>query len=147
MSAITASSPSRTDQSERRLRAVLSVNAVTSLVAGAAGLLAANWWSDRLGIDSSAWTRIVSAGLVLFALDVAFVARARTGRLRPLAAAVSAADLAWVVATVVVVAVGALNGAGVAVALAVGVAVLDFALLQLWYRSRLGRERRGNQPT
>lgn len=119
---------------ERRLRTVLAFNAATSLLTGVTGLAAAGWWSDRLGIGSPGWTRLVSAGLVVFALAVALVARTRPGPLRRLAALVSIADLAWVAATIAVIAAGALNGAGVVVALVVGVGVADFALLQLWFR-------------
>ena len=124
-------------QPTSRLRAVLSANAATSLAAGVAGLAFASWWSEQLDIDSTAWTRIVSAALIVFAVDVALAARARPGRLRQLTAAISVIDLAWVAATVAVVAVGALNGTGVAVALVAGVGVLDFALLQLWLRTRM----------
>jgi hypothetical protein len=128
------------DTPERRLRAVLSVNAVTSLTTGAVGLAAAGWWSDRLGIGSTAWTRIVSAGLIVFAIEVLLVARSRPRRLRTGAVAVSVADIAWVAATIAVIAAGALNGTGVALGTAVGLVVADFALLQLWFRSRMAAE-------
>lgn len=125
---------------EGRLRAVLSVNAATSFATGAVGLAAAGWWSERLGVGSTTWTRVVSAGLILFAVDVLVVARARRRRLRVGAVAVSAADIVWVAATVVVIAAGALNGVGVALATVVGLVVADFALLQLWFRSRMAAD-------
>src|SRR5215213_9812940 len=100
MTAITATRPTleRAAQPEQRLRTVLGLNAATSLATGVAGLAAAGWWSDRLGVDSPGWTRLVSAGLVLFAIGVALVARAPAEPLRRLAAVVSVTDLAWVAA-------------------------------------------------
>ena len=123
---------------ERRLRGVLALNAATSLAVGVAGLIAADWWSERLGLDSPGWTRIVSVALIAFALDVALAARSRPARLRAGAALVSAADVAWVAATIVVLATGRLSGAGVVVAVVLGVGVADFAALQLWFRHRMG---------
>jgi len=120
-----------------RLRNVLTVNAGTSLVAGGLGLVATDTVVDELGLQSAGWTRLVSAGLVLFAVDVLLGARSR--RLGTVALATSVVDLAWVAATVVVLATVDLTGAGRVVAVATGLAVLDFALLQLWFRSRLGR--------
>ncbi|MFP5322218.1 MAG: hypothetical protein ACLGIC_10275 [Acidimicrobiia bacterium] len=120
-----------------RLRTVLLANAATSLAAGVVGLAAADALVDELGLGSAGWTRVVSAGLVLFAIDVALGARSR--HLRTTALLTSIADLAWVAATVVVLATVDLTGAGRAVAVVMGVGVLDFALLQLWFRQRLPR--------
>jgi hypothetical protein len=46
--------------------------------------------------------------------------------------------VAWVLATIVVLVSGALNATGVVVAVVIGVGVADFALLQLWFRRRMG---------
>lgn len=135
MTTITASLTTTPASAAQRLRAVLSVNATTSFVAGAAGLLATDRLVDGLGLQSAGWTRVVSAGLVLFALDVALGVRS-SRYLANTALLTSVLDLAWVAATVVVLATVDLTGAGQAVAVVVGVAVLDFALLQLWLRSR-----------
>ncbi|MPY95408.1 MAG: hypothetical protein GEV08_20840 [Acidimicrobiia bacterium] len=121
----------------RNLRAVLAANAATSALAGVAGLVAAGWWADELGLPSVAVVRIVSAALVVFAVDVALVARRATGRLRPAALAISLVDLAWVVGTVAVLATVDLTTTGRLVAIVMGLGVLDFAALQLWFRSRL----------
>jgi hypothetical protein len=118
-----------------RLRTVLTVNAGTSLVAGVLGLVATDTVVDELGLQSAGWTRLVSAGLVLFAVDVLLGARPR--HLGTTALATSVVDLAWVAATVAVLATVDLTGLGQLVAVAMGVAVTDFALLQLWFRSRL----------
>ena len=119
-----------------RLRTVLTVNAATSLASGIAGLLATDRFVDWLGLQSAGWTRLVSAGLVVFALDVALGARSPR-RLALTALLTSLADVAWVAATVVVLAAVDLTGPGRFVAAAMGLAVLDFAALQLWFRRRL----------
>ncbi len=129
--------PATTEQPAQRLRAVLAVNATTSLACGVAGLVAAPYWSDTLGVDSTAWIRIVSAGLVIFAIDVAIVAARAKASLPAAGLAVSMGDLAWVAATVVALFVVDFTTTGWILALVIGVGVLDFALAQLWFRSRL----------
>lgn len=126
----------RTTRPSDRLRTVLSLNAVTSGVGGILGLVAAGWWSKALGIDSAFWTRLVSAGLVLFAIDVALVASRARARLNLGALAVSVADVLWVAATVVVLALADLSTFGTVIAVMLGIGVADFAVLQLWFRSK-----------
>ena len=121
----------------RHLRTVLAANAATSLAAGVVAVSAAPWLADELGLRNEGWTRLVGVGLVLFAIDVALVAGRATRRLRPAALAVSLADLAWVAATVVVLAAVDLTTAGRIVAAVMGIGVLDFALLQLWFRHQM----------
>ena len=121
----------------RHLRTVLAVNATTSLAAGAVAVSAAPWLADELGLRYEGWTRLVGVGLVLFAIDVALVAARSTRRLRTAALAVSLADLAWVAATVVVLGAADLTTAGRVIAAVMGIGVLDFALLQLWFRHRM----------
>ncbi len=121
----------------RRLRAVLATNAATSFLFGSAGLVAAPLWSDTLGIDSVGWIRLVSAGLVLFAVDVALVASRARASLPTAALAVSVADLAWVAATGVALATISFTATGWILAVVIAAGVFDFALLQLWFRGRL----------
>ncbi|MDY7099990.1 MAG: hypothetical protein S0880_02270 [Actinomycetota bacterium] len=128
-----------TDRAERRLRTVLVANAITSGVAGLAGLVAADFWADTLGIDAVGVVRLVGLGLVLFAIDVAVVSRLGRDRLHRWTPAVSAADAAWVLATVAVLVAGVLEPAGVVLAVVVGLAVADFGLVQMWLRRRMGR--------
>lgn len=122
-------------EARRRLQLVLRANAATSTLCGLAGLLGAGFFSDRLGVDHVALTAVVSAGLVVFGLDVAWTSldEERAVRFGPL---VTAADAAWVAATVVVLAIGALSTAGTVVAIVVGIGVADFAMLQAWLRTR-----------
>lgn len=122
---------------ERNLRRVLAVNATTSGVAGVAGLVAASWWAETLGIAGVGWIQLISAGLVVFAVDVAVVAARSTRRLATAALAVSLADLSWVAGTAIVLATVDLTTTGRVLAVAMGIGVADFAVLQLWFRSRL----------
>lgn len=139
MTTITAQHATTTPTSAvQRLRTVLRVNAATSFVAGAVGLLATDRLVDELGLHSTGWTRLVSAGLVLFAVDV--VLGVRSSRyLANTALLTSVLDLVWVAATVVVLATVEMTGLGRFTAVVMGVAVLDFAVLQLWFRSRMPR--------
>lgn len=118
------------------LRLVLRANAVVSLVTGVIALVAGSWLSRELGIDHVALTRVIGAGLIIFAVDVAMVARAKEPKLLQEAGLVSMADIAWVVATAVVVMSGILTTAGNVVAVAQGLVITDFAATQLWFRSR-----------
>ena len=135
--AIAHQSVSTTESSPlHRLRMVLMINAATSFAGGAVGLATAPWLSEELGFNHVALTRILSIGLMVFALDVAMLARARAGRTVRWSAAVSVGDFTWVVATIGLIATGTLTTAGVVVAIALGLGVLDFGLLQLWFRGR-----------
>lgn len=133
----TSSRPVDSERPARRLRTVLLVNAATSFGFGIAGLVAAPYWSEALGIDSVGWIRLVSAGLVLFAVDVALVAWRAKAALPTAVLAISAGDLTWVVATGVALATVSFTTTGWILAVVIGIGVLDYALLQLWYRSRL----------
>ena len=124
-----------------RLKAVLLANAVTSLTAGLVAALATEWVVESFGLTSGAqmWTRLVGVGLVLFALAVGYVALDLEGDTQRRAARlVSAADLSWVVATVIVLVTGSLSTLGAVAAIAMGLGVGDFALLQLRF-SRPGQ--------
>ena len=120
----------------RRLRMVLMTNAATSFAGGAVGLSAAPWLSEELGFDHVALTRMISIGLMVFALDVALLARMQAERTVRWSTAVSVGDFTWVAATIALIASGTLTTAGVAVAIALGLGVLDFGVLQLWFRGR-----------
>ncbi|WP_436794232.1 hypothetical protein [Actinospongicola halichondriae] len=127
------------EPSARRLRAVLAANASTSFACGVAGLVAAPYWADTLGIDSTAWIRVVSVGLVLFAIDVALVAARSARTLSTATLVISIGDLAWVAATAIALTTVSFTTTGWILAVVIGVGVLDFALLQLWFRRRLAQ--------
>ena len=119
-----------------RLRLVLRLNATTSFVGGAIAAIAAAWVSETLGIGHVAITRLVGIGLMVFAADVAWISARDRDRLLSETRLVSAADAAWVVATIVVLATGILTTTGVIVAAVLGLGVADFGLTQLWLRKR-----------
>lgn len=121
-----------------RLRQVLTLNAATS---GASGLLAAfapATVANLLGLEGSnsdLIIRVIGLGLIGFALEVAITARRASDRALPRwAGMISGADVAWVVATLVVVATIDLSAVGISLALAVGAGVGCLAYLQLRLR-------------
>ena len=118
-----------------RLRLVLRANATTSGLGGLAALVGAGFFSDWMGVDDVALTAIVAAGLIGFAAVVVFASTTpdRAIRLTPW---ISVGDLSWVAATVATVMADVLTTGGNVVAVLVGVMVLDFACLQMWFRSR-----------
>lgn len=120
------------------LRRVLVLNAGTSLTAGLAAVVAPSATAELFGLDGDRAKLIIFAvgvGLVVFALDVAFTGlRAGEHVLPRHAGLISAADIAWVVATVVVLATVDLSRTGQLVALAMGLGVAGLATLQLRLR-------------
>ncbi len=102
---------------------------------GATGLLAAAApaaVADALGPDvPTAAVRWVGVALVVWAVDLALLARASRRVLRRTALAAGVANLAWEVATVVLVALGAFSLGGAALALAVAAVVGGLGVLQL----------------
>lgn len=122
-----------------RLRLVLRANATTSIAGGAVALIAGSWVSRELGIDHVALTRLLGAGLIGFALLVLGIAGSNERRLLSESLLVSMGDAAWVVGTIVVVASGVLTSTGNIVAATVALAVADFGVTQLWFRSRARR--------
>lgn len=125
----------RRQSPEGRLRLVLAANAATSIAGGLAGLVAAGWFSTKLGVDNTLVVRLVSAALLLFGVDVALAAaKAKENRLAQAALAISTLDLVWVAASIVIVVAGWLSTFGNVVAVALAVGVADFAIAQLWFR-------------
>ncbi len=125
-----ATTRSIADRAERRLRRVLAANATTSVVAGAALAIAPDRLDDLLGTGQPGWVRIVGIAVVLFGIDVAWLARRPRRDLVRFTPAVIVADVAWVVLSVVTLLLGWFAGAGIAAVIAMAVAVDTFALLQ-----------------
>lgn len=120
-----------------RSRLVLRANAAFSTVGGLIAVVAAGWLSDVSGIDHVAITRLGGVGLLLFAADVYRQSRLPEHRLPFALLQTSIADVSWVVATAIVLALVDLTGWGVAGAIVIAVAVADFGATQLWLRSKL----------
>jgi hypothetical protein len=109
-----------------RLDAVLC--AATGLLAAAAPAAVA----DALGPDvPTAAVRWVGVALVVWAADAALLARASRRVVRRTALAAGVANVAWEVATVVLVALGAFSVVGAGLALAVAAVVGGLGVLQL----------------
>lgn len=88
------------------LKNALLFNAVCSTLLGAALLLAPNAIATLMGRFDTLILLVLGAGLLLFAADVAFVATRR--EISPkLARLITFADIGWVIATPVVMAVAA----------------------------------------
>ena len=120
---------------ETTLRRILAANAALSGLTAAIGLVFAGDVADVLGAGDATIVRIVSAGLALWALDVLLLSRAPRSWLRRYVGVVIAGDLAWVAATIGLIAAGAFDPAGIALATAAGAAVAALAAGQ-WVSSR-----------
>ena len=91
-----------------------------------------DWRSDRATVRvPTAAVRWVGVALVVWAVDAALLARASRRVLRRTALAAGVANLAWEVATVVLVALGAFSVVGAGLALAVAAVVGGLGVLQL----------------
>ncbi len=122
---------------QRLLRIALRINAVSSGGFGLAGLIFADEAVEFLGAGNALLVRLIAAGLVAFALFVAFTSVQEIGKARREALLISIGDLGWVAASVVAIALGLFSTAGAIAAALVAALVLDFALAQLYTRSKL----------
>lgn len=125
-------------RAERMLRRVLTANAVTSGLAGAVALAFGPTVDELLGTGHPGWVRLVGLALVVFAVDVALIARASRPVLRRLAPIVSAADAAWVAFTLVSIVAGWYSTGGAVAMGVVGLGVIVFAVEQVLLARRLG---------
>lgn len=121
------------------LRRVLTVNAATSTLGGAAALVAGEPVAELLGTDHTDRVRAAGAGLLVFGLAVLALARRPAATRIRFAPAVSAADVSWVAASLAAIASGWFSTRGAWVMGAVGVAVLGFAVAQVWFARRRTR--------
>lgn len=114
------------------LRAWLRVNALFSLTTGAVTAVAPGWVADRLGTDQAGLVRLAGLALVVYAVDLVLVSGTRWQRLRSMAPLIVAADIAWVLGTVLVLAAGVVEpSSGQLLLAATGAVVGALALGQL----------------
>ena len=114
------------------LRALLRVDAALCAATGLLAAAAPAAVADLLGPDvPTAAVRWVGVGLVVWALDAALLARGSRRVVRRTALAAGVANLAWEVATVVLIALGAFSPLGAGVTLAVAAVVGGLGVLQL----------------
>jgi hypothetical protein len=114
------------------LATLLRVDAVLCAATGLLAAAAPAAVADVLGPDvPPAGVRWVGLALLVWAVDVALLARARGRLLRRGGVVVAVGNLAWEVATVVLVVRGAFSLPGAVTALVVGAVVGGLGLLQL----------------
>ena len=124
---------------EARLRTVLGVNAAVTGVCALALTIFSRPFDDLLGTGHPGAVRIAGVALVLFALDVLLVSRARAALLVRGGYGIAAADVAWVVASVVTVAAGWYRGPGNVLVLGAAVVVAGLATMEVLALAAVGR--------
>ena len=120
-----------------RARLALRANATFSTITGLIGVVAAGWVSDRSGIEPTGLIRVVGVGLLLFAADLVRQSLLAEAKLPFALLQTSIADVGWIVATPVVIAIADLTRTGTIGAIVIAAVVLDLALAQMWVRSKL----------
>ena len=132
MTATTTAPTASVADSTARLRTLLRADAALCAVTGVIAAAAAAAVADLLGPDvSTTVVRVVGIALVLYALDLGVTSRMATKWQRPVALAAGVGNVAWVAATIALVALGAFSTAGALVALALAVVVGELGVLQL----------------
>ena len=120
-----------------KLRLALRINAGFSLATGVTLLVAAGPIGSLLDVEQTWLLRLLGVGLLVFAADVWHTAAQPVEPLLRWSAVVTAADFGWVVATVVVIALGLLSVSGAVVCIAVAVVVEALGTAQFLARRRL----------
>lgn len=123
------------------LRLVLGVNATTSGIAGLVSALAPATVVELLGLEGNVndlAVRVVGIALIAFAADVAFTAARKSGQcLRRASRLIAVADIAWVLATIIVMLSFDLSTVGTAMAAVMAAGVATFAALQLYLPTQI----------
>ena len=121
---------------EKNLRLALRANATSSGLFGLGGLIFADQVVDLLGTGTATVVRLIALGLLGFATFVLYVSFQPTSELRGESLLISVGDLVWVASSIVLIAMGLFSTAGTIAAAVIATLVLDFAVLQLWNRSK-----------
>ncbi len=114
----------------QRLRRALRVDSAFSFTSGLILALAPDRIDDLLGTGHAGWIRLVGIGFLVFGLDVLVVSRSGETNLRRWTPAVIAANVAYVVASIVTVLLGWYSTGGAVAVLAAAALVDTFAVLQ-----------------
>lgn len=117
---------------DHALLRALKMNAVFSGVSALSLFAAASWLAPQLGLADATPVYIVAALLTVFAIQLAVIVRSRNIRF-PEVAAIIGGDIAWVVASIVLVALyyESITTTGLVLIDVVSIAVLTFAVLQI----------------
>lgn len=118
------------------LRRLFRANAAFSLTTGAIAAIASGPVADFLGLDQPWLVRVVGLGLVAFAGLLVVTSRQSPELLKAAAPAISAGDLGWVVATVVII--GWLSVEGALLMATIAVLVLALGIGQYRAGRRIG---------
>jgi hypothetical protein len=114
------------------LRRLVQAEVLLNAPAGLLAVAAPGPLAELLGPDvSPTAVRVVGVALLVWALDAALLARTSGRVLRTTVLVAALANLAWEVATVVLVVLGAFSTAGAVLALAVAAVVGGLGLVQL----------------
>jgi hypothetical protein len=117
---------------EHTLIRALRVNAIFSGVSALFLFAAASWLAAQLGLADATPVYIVAALLTIFAIQLSAIVRSRKIRIHEVAGIIGG-DLAWVVASIVLVALyyESITTTGLMLIDVVTIAVLTFAVLQI----------------
>lgn len=119
-----------TTASPTTLRRIILADGFTSGASGLALVLAPGRIATLLGAPSPVLVEAIGLSLIGFGLTLAWLARGN-GPGRGATLAIAGLNLAWVAGSILVMATGVLNTAGIVVLGLVGVVVLGFAGLEL----------------
>jgi len=117
---------------EHPLIRALRMNAFFSSVSALLMFVAGNWLAAQLGLADAAPVYIVAALLTVFAIQLALIVRSRKIRLLEVAAIIGG-DIAWVLASIVLVALyyESISTTGLMLIDVVSITVLAFAVMQI----------------
>jgi hypothetical protein len=114
------------------LKTLFRANALFSIACAIDALVFTQYFAQWMGITQPIYLQLLGVGLVLFAGYVIWVS-ARPAISKPLALQIIAADLSWVVGTVLLLTLNPFGFTmiGQTIVLVIGMIVLAFAVLQI----------------
>lgn len=112
------------------LRRLFQANGTFSLLTGAIATIDAGPTAEFLDLGQVWLVRAVGVGLIAFAVMLFTTSRQSPALMKMAAPAVSAGDLGWVLATIVIIAFGWLSGDAALLMTAIAVVVLVFGVGQ-----------------